>query len=265
MNMNHSTDTVYLDIAKAFDTGPHGHLFDALHGIGISGTVGRWVRGFLSHRSQVVFVNGCRSDSVSVSSGVPQGSVLGPLLFIIFFAQIDVSGECGMLRFADDTKLFDVSPDCLQRAVNCFSEAASYFGFSLAPHKSAVVTFSTQLHEGHQYFLQDVPIPAVDRQRDLGITLDSKLTFSAHCQEISNRAASLCFRIRTCFSCRNPVFIFSVFCTYVRPILERDSQVWSPYFKKRYFDCGTASKTFYQISTRSGKSAVFGSAKAFKC
>ena len=99
-------DVVYLDFRKAFDAVPHNRLLRKLSSYGIAGKLLRWIEEFLSGRSQQVVVNGSHSDLAVVRSGVPQGSVLGPLLFLLFVNDIPSVVDCSVKMFADDTKLY---------------------------------------------------------------------------------------------------------------------------------------------------------------
>ena len=99
-------DAIYLDFEKAFDTVPHQRLIGKLKAYGITGGVLKWITDYLSKRTQVVSVNGTESEVGTVLSGVPQGSVLGPLLFVIYINDMLDSVSSGGLLFADDMKLF---------------------------------------------------------------------------------------------------------------------------------------------------------------
>ena len=102
------TDTIYFDFEKAFDTVPHRRLMKKLNNYGINGLIGYWIGDFLSNKLQIVRVNGRVSDPVMVLSGIPQGSVLGPILFIIYINDFpDVMKSTMYLFFADDTKLMN--------------------------------------------------------------------------------------------------------------------------------------------------------------
>jgi retron-type reverse transcriptase len=99
-------DVVFLDFQKAFDKVPHKRLIESLRDIGIKGKLLSWIEEWLKGRKQRVVINGKASEWIEVESGVPQGSILGPLLFIIFINGIDEGILSDILKFADDTKIF---------------------------------------------------------------------------------------------------------------------------------------------------------------
>ena len=101
-----SIDVVYMDLMKAFDTVPHHRLLCKLEAYGIQGKVLAWIRSFLLGRRQRVVVSGQKSDWSAVSSGVPQGSVLGPILFLVYVNDLPTCVRSGTKLFADDTKLY---------------------------------------------------------------------------------------------------------------------------------------------------------------
>ncbi|KAF2343169.1 Reverse transcriptase domain [Trinorchestia longiramus] len=100
-----AVDLVYLDFQKAFDKVPHERLMAKVEAHGIRGNYSRWIRNWLTGRTQRVVIHDETSDPALVTSGVPQGSVLGPLLFIIYINDLDVGIISKINKFADDTKL----------------------------------------------------------------------------------------------------------------------------------------------------------------
>ena len=106
LESGNSVDVVYLDLRKAFDCVPHRRLLSKLQSYGITGKLLDWIENFLIDRKQRVYVRGSSSDWVNVTSGVPQGSVLGPTLFIIFVNDMPNVINSILLMFADDTKLY---------------------------------------------------------------------------------------------------------------------------------------------------------------
>ena len=150
----------------------------------------------------------------------------------MFFDTVQVNPEHELLKFADDSKLFSCDSNALQLILDDAISAISNCGLRVAAGKSSVIRFSNIGGNDPDYVINDCIVPVSDCQRDLGVWVDSKAKFSTHCQKISNKANSICFRILRCFVTRERMFLFSIFKTYVRPILECDSPAWSPFYKR---------------------------------
>ena len=106
MEEGKNIDVIYLHFAKAFDKVDHGILIHKLRHIGISGKLGIWLNDFLTDRSQSVVINGTTTEPFEVMGGVPQGTVLGPILFLIYVLDIDAEMvESSVSSFADDTRV----------------------------------------------------------------------------------------------------------------------------------------------------------------
>jgi ribonuclease P/MRP protein subunit RPP40 len=228
------SDVIYFDFRKAFESVVPSKLIFKLRLLGFEGEILNWIEAFISNRSQAVVVDGCLSPPLAIVSGVPQGSVLGPLLFILYLndlqcQQFPVDQE----KFADDLRLSseiitDADPVRLAEAISYVSHWADEWQLPIATQKCAA------LHIGHSneraaYALNGQGIPQVDSIKDLGVLFSSDLKFSAHCSVIAANAFRRLALVRRCFSSGNPPILVWAFGVYVRPLLEYASQVWSPY------------------------------------
>ena len=127
LNDGKQTDAIILDFTKAFDKVSHKHLCTKLHYYGIRGPILDWIKDFISNRSQQVILDGCSSESLPVTSGVPQGTVLGPLLFLCFVNDIPDCVSNNIRLYADEILLYrtiNVMDDCvkLQDDLNAFQQ-----------------------------------------------------------------------------------------------------------------------------------------------
>ena len=114
INNNKNSYIIYLDLKKAFDTIPHAKLLNKLHKLGMDGLTLAWFRSYLTERRQCVKLNNLTSDTLPITYGVPQGSMLGPILFSIYINDISDIVNCDVLLYADDTVIFHHDKDILQ-------------------------------------------------------------------------------------------------------------------------------------------------------
>ena len=185
------TRSVYLDISKAFDRVWHDGLIYKLRRCGVSGQLLCLIQSFLKNRKQRTVLNGQTSNWGDISAGVPQGSILGPLFFLVYINDLAEGLKCNVKLFADDTSLFTVvkepntSAMDLNHDLNLISQWAYAWrmSFNPDPQKQAVeLTFSRKKIEiDHPTILfNDIPVKKVTEHKHLGIILDSKLSFSSH-------------------------------------------------------------------------------------
>ena len=226
-----NTDVAYLDFAKAFDKVPHARLLVKLKALGVNNQVSSWIEAWLRHRRQRVVVGGEESDWSAVSSGVPQGSILGPLLVIVYINDLDEKMTSTVLKFADDTKISSNSQQELQRDLDTAVEWAKTWQMQFNTNKCKV------MHVGHRneraiYNMGNHRLEEVEEEKDLGVLIHRTLSVSNNCAvavKKANQMAGHIYRIVTHKSVQSVVPLYNAL---VRPHLEYCSLVWSPYLKK---------------------------------
>jgi ribonuclease P/MRP protein subunit RPP40 len=232
-----AVDIIYLDYAKAFDSVVHSKLIAKLICYGVNDMLLKWIESFLVGRSQFVRIGSSISNSCAMLSGVPQGSVLGPVLFIMYVNDTPRSRGVSIKLFADDTRLYTVLQDDsiasteLQNCVDAICEWSNEWQLKLAPAKYIVM----RIRSGHpfkcspSYHIGANSLPVVASCTDLGVSYDDRLSFSLHLSKIVFKASQRAKFILKCFRSRNSQLLMRAFCTFVRPLLEFSSVIWSPY------------------------------------
>ena len=170
-NSKAQTDTIYLDIQKAFDSIPHCKLLSKLWSFGITGRLWRWFQCYLSNRTQVVKINNVLSNPLPVLSGVPQGSILGPVLFLIYMNDLSaVTTVSKSLLFVDDTKCFNhVSNTHDTTTLQCDLDSIARWSIqsSLKFNVSKTIHLSFKSKTATTYKLLDDPIITNTTHKDL--------------------------------------------------------------------------------------------------
>ena len=231
-----SVDVIYLDFCKAFDKVDHEVLLQKLSSIGIRSYALRWIGDFLIGRKQAVCVDGAISSYVDVGSGVPQGSVVGPLLFLIHIADIDYMLKYSeATSFADDTRLL-MKVRSYEECAKFQHDLDSVYLWSAQNKMSFNETKFVHLHYSH---------PKIDAKmnyrgprgdtileeqhcRDLGVEMSTDVIFSQHMDEAVLKANRQCSWILRTFSSREPHLMLVLFKQLVLPMLEYCCQLWSP-------------------------------------
>jgi predicted transcriptional regulator len=236
-----SIDALYLDFAKAFDSVPHKRLLLKLEKYGIHGNLLKWIEDFLTNRAQRVVVNGCKSVQTPVISGVPQGSVLGPLLFICYINDLPDVIKCSTINmFADDTKIYkeiksSIDAIELQDDLNSVTKWSSIWQIKFNADKCCAMHLGTA-NIKHSYFMNslDTNIKLVETTvvKDLGLNVDNQLKFSIHCQIQVSKANKILGLIRRSLTHLDSSTLVRLYTSLVRPILEYGNGPWTPMLKK---------------------------------
>ena len=179
-------DTVYLDFVKAFDTVPHERLLHKLRGLGVHGKILAWIKSFLMGRMQRVILDGEESEWKDVLSGIPQGSVLGPLLFVCFVNDLPNIVTLKVLLFADDTKIFTEVPanwQTLQRDLDRLQIWSNEWLLHFNATKCKIMRLGN-LSDLASYFMTSdgkmLTLEAIEVEKDLGVIVDANLDFVQH-------------------------------------------------------------------------------------
>ena len=239
LNARGQTDAILLDFSKAFDKVDHLGLLIKLENYGISDSLLEWTKSFLIGRTQRVIVEGIESDPKPVLSGVPQGTVLGPLFFLIYINDIDVNlTEGTKLRlFADDSLLYrqiDSNKDyeILQNDLNKLEQWESKWKMEFHPGKCQVLKITRKHNPIESYYhLHSQTLETTRSAKYLGINIDDKLQWTDHIRSVCQRANKLlAFLKRNISSCPQHIKT-KCYNTFVKPVLEYGCCVWDPYYQ----------------------------------
>ena len=250
LDVNDQTDSVYTDFRKAFDRVDHKILLEKLAYNGIRGNLWRWFKSYITNRTQKVMINGYESNTIPITSGVPQGSILGPLLFVIFINDIGKCFKfCDYLLYADDLKIYHVIKDSsdhhkFQEDLHQFDEYCRINKLKLSVDKCKTITFTKKKHpRKHTYILGGTTLESVHTIKDLGITLDSKLTLDKHVNNICNKAYAMYgFVIRSSNEFKRSSTYIHLYKSLIRSQLEYATVVWSPFYQKYISDVEKVQK-----------------------
>ena len=233
-----NADVLYLDFSRAFDKVDHAILIKKLQGIGISGNVLEWIKQFLNNRFQKVIIEGKQSESERVVSGVPQGTVLGPTLFLIYINDIAAVIEHSLIMmFADDSKIIKsiknpMDRELLMKDLQAVLQWAKENKMELNEDKFQLLSIGKLEDLKLPYALGDINIEQDSEVKDLGVTIDVNLNWSKHIANISKAARNSASWILRTISDRSRDIMLVLYKSFVRSQLEYSSSLWSPYLIK---------------------------------
>jgi len=230
-----AVDVVYFDFSRAFDRVDHGLLVEKLIAINVSVDMIRWIADFLSDRSQCVVVDGKNSEWCSVESGVPQGTVLGPVLFGIFVSDVQKGMTTPLLKYADDIKIFgtvhnDTDRAKIQSDIKILEEWSSRWRLSLNERKCRVLHLGNN-NPRYSYHLAGTCLEEAETEKDLGVWTETNLGVTKHCRELASKANKLIGLLGRHLPKLNDDAFRRLYSTLIRPSLEHAVSAWNPWLR----------------------------------
>ena len=226
---------VFCDISKAFDRVWHPGLLAKLHNVGIIGSLYDWFHSYLSDRVQRVVINGQCSTWAQINSGVPQGSVLGPLLFLVYINDITLVPKSSEVRlFADDTILYMfvenpvLNAEAFNHDLDLLTEWAHRWLINFSPHKTKSMIISRRKKpEFHpQLLMDDTPLDSVETHKHLGITFSTTLQWDDHIEQTATKASQCLDVINALKYKLDRKTLESLYFAFIRSKLEYANIVW---------------------------------------
>jgi len=236
-SQGHQTDSIYLDFRKAFDSVSHSKLLVKLSYYGITGNLWNWFNNYLHNRLQCVKICSSISNLLPVLSGVPQGSILGPILFLIYINDISLLTQfSNLFLFADDAKLSKIivqlsDHSCLQQDLDQLYTWSINTDLMFSINKCLHLSINHKLPT--TYSVGGNSLPQLHSHRDLGLLLADDLSWNNHYQHIISKAYKYLGLLRRAFSnCQSIRAKKILYITLVRSQLTYCSQLWNPYLIK---------------------------------
>ena len=228
-----NVDATYIDYAKAFDTVPHRRLLTKRSGYGIGGKLLKWIAAFLEGRRQRVIVNGSKSSWTPVTSGIPQGSVLGPLLFVCYINDMPENITSTAYMFADDTKVCrnirtHIDREVLQSDLRCLEDWSRKWQLRFNAGKCKLLHIGRHNVQYAYYMDRDTKIGVTTNERYLGVQIDPDLKFNQHVETVTSKANRMLEMIRRAYTYKDGLTIKKLYISLIRPILEYGNAAWVP-------------------------------------
>ena len=218
----------YIDYQKAFDAVSHNKLLAKLDSYGVEGNIREWIRNFLNNRIQQTKVGSALSDVGDLCSGVIQGSVIGPLLFLPYINDVvsllaDDSQTCKL--YADDLKIYtslliNEDTSILQRKLDDLYAWSDLWQLRISYKKCAIMSIHNFNIDDTSMHLSTCVLPSVTEINYLGVVINNKLSFTSHIHRVVAQASVRANLIKKCFISKDVSTLILAHKVYVRPLLE---------------------------------------------
>ena len=245
---------IYTDFSKAFDSVCHAKLIRSLQSYGLNIETVRWIQSFLSDRSQQVAIGNTLSSALAVHIGVHQGSVLGPLLFVIFINDITtpshLHNSVRIRLFADDAKIYSTDPQHLQNSLDSINSWVEKQQLRFCPEKCFTLSIckpSVKISKP-EFVIENQKLSNTAVIKDLGIMISDDLRWSHHVNFIFKNASLCSYQLRKSFSSTNIWTWTKLYTTYLRPKLEYNTPIWSPHLKQDKLKIESIQKQFTRFA-----------------
>ena len=234
INNSAQIDSILLNFSKAFDKVCHRKLILKLKHYGICGNIIDWIADFLSGRTQCVVVRGSSSEVAAVLSGVPQGTVLGPLLFLAYINDMPLATNSTIALFADGSFIYRIintkeDANQLQNDLNNLVAWENDWSMQFHPEKCKLLRITNKRNIiDASYYIHGTQLENVKKAKYLGVTLTSKLSWNVHISGICAKAHSTRYFLQRNLVKSSKDTRLSCYKTFIRPIVEYASTVWDP-------------------------------------
>ena len=264
LDSGQQTDVIVMDFSKAFDKVDHHKLIHKLNNMGVDCNVSSWIRSFLSNRSQRVAVEGQISDNLPVLSGVPQGSVVGPCLFLVYINDLPETVKSKTRLFADDTIVYltikgQTDANRLQEDLLRLEGWERDWAMEFNPDKCEVLRITRKKNPTiFNYTLHGKILKSADTAKYLGVTISKDLNWTHHINNTTSKAKNSLRFIQRNIKTQNKKIKTTAYFTYVRPQLEYCSVIWHPWQKNLTYNIESVQRAAarYVCSNYSFQSSV---------
>ena len=235
LDSNIQTDMIVLDFSKAFDRVPHQRLLKKIHHYGVQGNTHKWITSFLQDRTQQVVVDGHSSDTAPVISGVPQGTVLGPLLFLLFINDLPAGISSHTRLFADDCIIYrqihnEADQNILQDDLDKLAHWEKRWGMDFHPNKCSILRVTrSKSPRQRDYILKGTTLALDKTTKYLGVDLQANLSWNTHIDRVTKKANSMLGFLRRNLRTTNEDTKTNGYIAMVRFNLEYCSTIWNPH------------------------------------